>query len=83
LEDIKYQDKPSIVLPVIYLKKFIKSVYKKIENPKMAINGFWVLMGHDFKNKNKNIFTSESAFHFKEKVNNPDMKTKYIYSDEF
>ncbi len=40
LEDIKHQYKPSTVLPVIYFKKFIKAVYKKIENPKMAINGF-------------------------------------------
>ena len=40
-------------------------------------------MGHDFKNKNKHIFTSNSEFSFKEIVNNPEMKTKYIYSDEF
>jgi hypothetical protein len=83
LEDIKYQYKPSIVLPVKYFKKFIKAVYEKFENPKMAINGFWGLMGHDFTNKNKHMFTSNSEFHFMETVNNPDMKTKYVYTDEF
>jgi hypothetical protein len=49
----------------------------------MAINGFGGLMGHDFKNKNKHIFTSKSEFHIKETVDNPEMKTKYIYRDEF
>ncbi len=83
LEDIKYLYKPSMVLPVKYYKKFITAVYKNFENPKMAINGFWGLMGHDIKNKNKQIFISESKFHFKEMVKNPDMKTKYIYCDEF
>ncbi len=29
------------------------------------------------------IFTSNSEFHFMETVSNPEMKTKYIYSDEF
>jgi len=60
LEDIKHQYKPSTVLPVKYFKKFIKAVYKNFENPKMAINGFWGLMGHDFTNKNKHVFTSNS-----------------------
>ncbi len=49
----------------------------------MAINGFWGLMLHDFTNKNKHVFTSNSEFHLMEIVNNPEMKTKYVYSDEF
>ena len=41
------------------------------------------LMGHDFRNKNKHIFTSNSEFSFMETVINPDIKTKCIYNDEF
>ena len=82
LEQIKYQYKPYTVLPVTCFKKFIKVVFKNFENPKTAINGFIGLFGHDFRCKNKHIFTSNSEFHFMEIVNNPDVKTKYIYSDE-
>jgi hypothetical protein len=49
----------------------------------MAINVFWGFMGHDFTNKNNHMFTSNSEFHFMETVNNPDMKTKHVYNDEF
>ena len=83
LEQIKYQYKPSTVLSVNYFKKFINAVYKNFENPKAAINGMIGLMGHDFRNKNKHIFTSNSEFSFMETVINPDIKTKYIYNDEF
>ena len=58
-----------------YFKNFINAVYKNFENPKAAINGLIELMGHDFQNKNKHIFTSNSEFYFKEIVNNPEMKT--------
>ena len=51
-----------------------KEIYKKFENPKAAINGMIGLMGHDFRNKNKHIFTSNSEFTFMETVNNPDIK---------
>ena len=83
LEQIKYQYKASTVLPVDYFRKFINAVYKKIENSKAAINGLIGLFGHDFKNKNKHIFTSNSEFHFKECTTNSDVKCKYIYHDEF
>ena len=82
-EQIKYKYIPSIVLPIDYSKKFIEAVYKNFENPKEAINGFIGAMGHDFKNKNKHIFTSNSEFHFKECASNPNVKTKYIYHNEF
>jgi hypothetical protein len=49
----------------------------------MAIHGFWGLMGHNFTDKNIHMFTSHSEFHFMETVNNPDMKTKCVYSNEF
>ena len=80
LEQIKYQYKPSTVLTVNYFRKFINAVYKNFENPKAAINGLIGLMGHDFKNKNKHIFTSNSEFSFMETVINPDIKTKCIYN---
>ena len=83
LEQIKYQYKPSTVLPVDYFRKFINAVYKKFENPKAGINGLIGLFGHDFKSKNKHIFTSISEFHFKECAINPNVKCKYIYHDEF
>ena len=83
LEQIKYQYKPSTVLPVDYFRKFINAVYKNFENPKAAINGLIGLFGHDFKSKNKHIFTSNSEFHFNECATNPDVKCKYIYHDEF
>ena len=83
LSQIKYRYIPSVVLPIDYFKKFIESVYKNFENPKAAINGFIGLMGHDFNNKNKHIFTSNSEFHFKERASNPNMQTKYLYEKEF
>jgi hypothetical protein len=49
----------------------------------MAIHGFGDLMGHDLTNKNQHMFTFNSEFHFMEIVKNPDMKTKYVYSDDF
>ena len=83
LSQIKYRYIPSVVLPIDYFKKFIESVYKNFENPKAAINGFIGLMGHDFNNKNKHIFTSNSEFHFKERASNPNIQTKYLYEKEF
>ena len=76
MDQIKYQYKPSTVLPVYYFKKFINAVYKNFENPKAAINGLVGLLGHDFRNKNKQIFTSNSDFSFMEIANNPDVKIK-------
>jgi hypothetical protein len=62
LNQIKYQYKPSTVLPIAYFKKFIEEVYKTFENPKAAINAFIGTFGHDYKSKNKHIFTVSIAF---------------------
>jgi tRNA A37 threonylcarbamoyladenosine biosynthesis protein TsaE len=83
LNQIKYQYKPSTVLPITYFKKFIEEVYKTFENPKAAINAFIGTFGHDYKSKNKHIFTSNSEFHFKERTCNPNLQTKYLYANEF
>jgi len=80
LNQIKYQYKPSTVLPITYFKKFIEEVYKTFENPKAAINAFIGTFGHDYKSKNKHIFTSNSEFHFKERTCNPNLQTKYLYA---
>ena len=82
LSQIKYKYIPSTVLPVEYFKKFDDDVYKTFENPKAAINAFIGTFGHDYKNKNKHIFTSNSEFHFKERTCNPNVQTKYLYANE-
>ena len=83
-EQIKYKYIPSLVLPIDSFKKFTEAVYKNFENTNDASNGFIGAMGHNFNNKNKHIFTSNSEFHFKECASNPNIQTKYIcHNDKY
>ena len=59
--------------------KFIKAVFKNFVDPKTAINGLIGLFGHDFRCKNKHIFTSNSEFNFMELVNNLEVIMIYIF----